>query len=182
MLERVATLQESDSDREPMGGAKPPGTAAREAREAAAPGAREPGYRALFDHLPLMVFKLDRERTVLSVNEHGARELGYESGELLGRSVLDVFHPEDRPAARKQLEWALEFPRNIARWELRKVRKDGSALWVRETVRVVQARGAEPEILVVCEDVSERRQTVRRLAEARWWSSRSRSRGRSPSS
>ncbi len=65
----------------------------------AAPREHQELYRTLYEHIPLMYFQLDRRGYVLSVNEHGARELGYAPEELVGRSVLDVFHPDDRPAA-----------------------------------------------------------------------------------
>lgn len=136
-------------------------------RRDAAPEGGDERYRAIFDHLPLMAFRLDRHGTVRSVNEYGARELGYARGELVGRSVLEVFHPEDRPAAGRQLSWALESAGEIARSELRKVRKDGTVLWVRETMCMVQGSKGKPEVLVVCEDVSERRRVVRRLGRAR---------------
>ncbi len=132
-----------------------------------APNDSETRYRALYDDLPLMVFRLDPEGRVLSVNEHGARELGYACDELAGGPVSQVFHPEDRQAAERQLGWALEAPGEVSRWELRKVRKNGSVLWVRETVRVLQAPGGGTEILVVCEDVTERRRAVERIAEYR---------------
>ncbi len=124
-------------------------------------------YKALYDNLPLMVLQLDREGNVVSVNQHGARVLGYASSELVGRSVLRLFHPEDRREAARQLRRALDFPQEVSRCELRKVRKDGNLLWVRETVSVVQAADLAPVILVVGEDVTERRQSDKRLAEHR---------------
>jgi hypothetical protein len=39
------------------------------------------------------------------------------------------------------------------RWELRKVRKDGSMLWVRETARAVP-RVNGPIVLIACEDIA----------------------------
>ncbi len=148
-----------------------PDAAARGLAEArpTAPARRESEelYRTLYESIPLMYFQLDRRGTVLSVNEHGARELGYARDELVGRSVLGVFHPDDRRAAERQLGWALECPQEVARWELRKVRKSGSMLWVRETVRVVHGSEGEPRVLVVCEDVTDLKRAVARVAEYR---------------
>lgn len=170
LLKGVSTSQRTDPHREARRRGTSEASLPRllgKARQSTLSRVSESGYRALLDQLSLMVFKLDADGIVQSVNEHGARELGYESGELLGRSVLEVFHPEDRAAAERQLGWALDFPGDVARWELRKVRKDGRVLWVRETVRVILPENAAPEILVVCEDVDERRRAVHRLAEAR---------------
>ncbi len=129
--------------------------------------ASEAQARFLVDQLPLMLFKLDRQGTVLSANEHGSQELGYAGGELVGRPVFEVIHPEDRLALERQLDLALDNLGAVLRWELRKLRKDGSEMWVRETVRAVHDPRGAPEILVVCEDVSERRRAVARLAEYR---------------
>ncbi len=142
------------------------GLAARRGVETALRESEE-RYRALYDNIPLMYFQLDGAGNVVSVNEQGARELGYPADELVGRSVLRVFHPQDRPAAEQQLRWALDSPHEVARWELRKVRRDGTVLWVRETVRVVLGADGAPEVLVVCEDVTERRRAVARVAEYR---------------
>ncbi len=127
----------------------------------------ETEYRALLDDLPLMIFKLDGQGTVVAVNEHGAGELGYRMDELIGQPVFEVIHPRDVHDLERQLAQALDCPGEVLRWELRKVRKDGSELWVREIVRAVETADGARELLVVCEDVSERRQVARRLAEAR---------------
>ena len=110
-------------------------------------------YRALYDHIPLMCFTLDAAGGVLAVNPQGARELGYRSDELIDRPVLEVFHPEDRPAVSEQLRTALAHPDRVSRWRFRKVRKDGTVLWVQEAVRVVQ-EDERTILLVVCEDVT----------------------------
>ncbi len=141
--------------------------ARRRAERRSALSASAEGDRVLIDNLPLMIFKLDREGTVLSANKHGARELGYGSSELVGRPVFGLIHAEERPALERQLAWALDSPGKALRWELRKLRRDGSEMWVRETVRAVHDDDGSPEILMVCEDVSERRRAVGRLAEYR---------------
>src|SRR5439155_9684820 len=50
-------------------------------------------------------------------------------------------------------------------WELRKVRKDGTMLWVRETARAVH-RANGPIVLVACEDITERKRTEAKLEQA----------------
>jgi light-regulated signal transduction histidine kinase (bacteriophytochrome) len=44
------------------------------------------------------------------------------------------------------------------RWQFRKVRKDGSLLWVEEYARAVSGPDGVPQVLVVCQDITERRQ------------------------
>ena len=57
-------------------------------------------YCALYNDNPSMYFTVDAVGTVLSVNEFGARQLGYRPAELVGRSVLEVVHEGDREGER----------------------------------------------------------------------------------
>jgi PAS domain S-box-containing protein len=50
-------------------------------------------------------------------------------------------------------------------WEARKVRKDGTVLWVRETGKAMLMK-ERPVILIVCEDITERKRLENHLAEA----------------
>lgn len=119
-------------------------------------------YRALYDNIPLMCFTLEASGRVLAVNPFGVEELGYSAEEMVGESVLKVFHPDDRQAVEQQLDAALQQPGQVAKWRFRKVRKDGTMLWVQETVRVVE-EGGRTIVLVVCEDVTERVEARQKL-------------------
>ncbi|MBA3472437.1 MAG: PAS domain S-box protein, partial [Rubrobacter sp.] len=125
----------------------------------------EERYRALYEDNPTMYFTLDEKGTVLSVNRFGAGQLGYTPEELVGRPVLDVFHEEDRESVSRYLSACLRVPERIGSWEARKTHKDGSVLWVRETVRVVRDPNGGMVILKTCEDVSERKRAERERAQ-----------------
>jgi PAS domain S-box-containing protein len=66
----------------------------------------------------------------VSVNRSGAEQLGYTVDELIGRSVLDLFYEADREAVQTHVAACFEPLRNARRWELRKVRKDGTMVYV----------------------------------------------------
>jgi PAS domain S-box-containing protein len=127
----------------------------------------EQRYRALYDDNPTMYFTVDTEGTVLSVNRFGAEQLGYKADELVGRPVLGIFHAEDREAVQEQLAACVRNPAEVAQWEFRKVRKDGSLLWVKETVRAVRGPDGDTIVLIVCEDITERKRAEEALQEAR---------------
>ncbi|WHZ23405.1 MAG: hypothetical protein OJF47_002517 [Nitrospira sp.] len=114
----------------------------------------EQRYRALFDDNPSMYFMVNAEGRVLSVNRFGAERLGYQVNELLGSSVLEVFHPDDRDQVRRNLDACLSEMGQPMRWEFRKVRKDGSVIWVRETAQAVWSDRAVPVVMIVCEDIT----------------------------
>jgi PAS domain S-box-containing protein len=113
-------------------------------------------WRAVFENNPTMYFMVDAAGTVVSVNPFGAEQLGYTVGELIRRPVLDVFHEADREAVRGHVAACLGDMGRAMSWELRKVRKNGTTLWVRETARAMRIRG-RAVVLVVCEDVTERK-------------------------
>jgi PAS domain S-box-containing protein/putative nucleotidyltransferase with HDIG domain len=126
----------------------------------------EERFRALYEDNPSMYFMVDAQGTVLSVNPFGAEQLGYAVEELIGQSVLKVFDPNDREAAQQQMMACLERPGEVGYWELRKVRQDGSMLWVREAARSVQGADGRPVVLIVCEDITEHKHAEENLRES----------------
>src|SRR6478735_5573223 len=127
-------------------------------------------YRLLYDNNPSMYFTLSPEGTVVSVNQFGATQLGYQPHELIGQSVLKVFKPEEHATVLRQLEVCTASPLKVFQWEIQKVRKDGSALWVKERAQAVMDHTGQILSLVVCEDITERRLTedYMRESEERW--------------
>ena len=132
-------------------------------RANAALRASEERYRVLYDETPTMYFTLAMDGTVLSVNRFGAEQLGYRAEELIGHSVLGIFHEGDKETVAANLSECLATPETTRHWEFRKLRKDGTIFWVRETVRVGESSTGETIVLVACEDVTERRRTVQAL-------------------
>ena len=124
----------------------------------------EARYRALYDDNPSMYFTVDTSGTVHSVNEFGARQLGYTPAELVGQSVLEMIHEGDREEARRWLASCAENAGTISRAEMRKVRRDGSILWVRKLARAVEGFGGRM-LFIVCEDITERKKAELTLAE-----------------
>jgi PAS domain S-box-containing protein len=116
----------------------------------------EEQWRAVFEHNPTMYFMMDAAGTILSVNPHGAGQLGYLVNELVGRSVLGVFHEADRPVVQRNAAICLQRLGQPTSWEARKLRKDGTMLWVRETARGMLVK-QQPVLLVACEDVTDQK-------------------------
>jgi PAS domain S-box-containing protein len=117
----------------------------------------EERYRTLYRDTPAMFFTLDSEGTVISVNGFGAGQLGYTVEELKGMPVLNIFYPEDRPAVAEQLKKCLQSTGQIFNWQFRKVKKDGSVIWVEEYVRAMNGPDGKTSILVVCDEITRRK-------------------------
>ena len=121
-------------------------------------------YRALYDHNPSMFFTLDAQGTILSVNEYGAAHLGYSVKELVHKPTAVLFHEDDRASVIEKLRACIDNPNAVRRRESCVLRKDGSELWVRETYRVVNDVHGNPNVLVVCEDITEAHRLSERLS------------------
>jgi PAS domain S-box-containing protein len=124
----------------------------------------EEQWKAVFESNPTMFFMVEATGAVMSVNPFGAEQLGYTAGDLIGRPVQNLFHEADREAVQRNTATCLEQLGRTMSWELRKVRKDGEVLWVRETARAMLIK-QRPVVLVVCEDITERKRAAEALRE-----------------
>ena len=128
----------------------------------------EEQWRAVFEHNPTMYFMIDAAGTIVSVNPFGAKQLGYTVAELVGHPVVKLFHEADRAVVTENAAICFQQPGRTMSWELRKLRKDGTVIWVRETARAMPIR-QRSVLLIVCEDISERKQ-VQHLTQ-QWFES-----------
>ena len=130
----------------------------------------EARYRLLYDNNPTMYFTLSPDGTVVSVNQFGATQLGYEPADLIGQSVLKVFQSEEHAAVLRQLSVCAANPLKMFQWEIQKIRKDSTTLWVKERAQAITDENGQILILIVCEDITERRRTEdwMRESEERW--------------
>ncbi|GLR99611.1 PAS domain S-box-containing protein [Bradyrhizobium liaoningense] len=123
-------------------------------------------WQQVFEHTPVMYFMVDPAGTVINVNTFGAAQLGYAAAELIGRSVLDVFFEEDRDLVRACVTLCLETVDQSHTWEIRKIRKDGSVLWVRENAKTMLRADGGPIVLIACENITERKEAENALRQS----------------
>jgi len=123
-------------------------------------------WREVFEHNPVMYFMVDDGGTVLNVNTFGAAQLGHTVAELVGQSVLNVFLEEDRAFVRKCVAVCLETVGQSHTWEIRKIRKDGSLLWVRENAKAMRRANGTLIVVIACEDITERKRTEEALRQS----------------
>ena len=126
----------------------------------------EKRYKTLYEDNPSMYFTIDAEGMILSVNRFGAEQLGYTVKELMGKPVLNVFHEDDREAVRQHLKTCIQNPHELFHWEFRKVKKDGTIFWVKESARTVRRDEGNLIVFIVCEDITKRKQTEENLRES----------------
>ncbi len=135
----------------------------RRVRAESALKASEQRYQSLYEQNPFMYFTLAPDGTVLSVNHFGADQLGYRKEHLIGQSVLQLFDLKDQQTVLGQLIACTASPYTVSQWEIQKVRHDGTRLWVKERARAIHDETGQLLVLVVCEDITERKRTEDQL-------------------
>src|SRR6476646_9602636 len=114
-------------------------------------------WREVFEHNPVTYFMVDAAGIVLSVNAFGASQFGYAASELVGQSILNlVFEEDDKEFVRRKMSLCLETPGRSNSWEVRKRRKDGKMLRIRENARAMWWSRNKLIMLIACQDIWER--------------------------
>lgn len=125
---------------------------------------RTVAYQTLLETAPVGI-GIHQDGKVVMVNPAGARLLGYdEPAELIGLSVLDIVHPDDRPLALKRIREVLEHGKAGEPVEERFRRRGGSYLPI-EVVNAPFVWKGRPAVLVVVRDLSVEKKLTRRLEE-----------------
>ena len=107
----------------------------------------------IFDLSPDLIVVAGLDGRFRRVNPAFETSLGYAEEDLVGRSVLDTAHPDDRELSRRALE-SLTRGDEVAELEARLVARDGSTRWVQWNARSVADEGV---IYVLGRDVTDRR-------------------------
>ncbi|MGQ9678897.1 MAG: PAS domain S-box protein [bacterium] len=114
---------------------------------------RTVAYQTILETAPVGI-GVHQDGKVVMVNPAGARLLGYdEPAELIGLSVFDIVHPDDRPLAMKRIRDVLEQGKVGEPVEERFRRRDGSYLPI-ECVNAPFVWDGRPAVLVVVRDLS----------------------------
>lgn len=128
----------------------------------AAPVADDPCYRALFERIPVGVYRSTPDGRMVEANPALVRLAGYPTREAYLAAPTDALwaHPEDR------LRWQALMERDggVRDFEYLHRRPDGSVFWVRDTARTLyDESGRVTGYEGVVEDVTERKAAEERI-------------------
>jgi two-component system, chemotaxis family, CheB/CheR fusion protein len=125
----------------------------------------EERYRGIVETASEGIWTTDPDGRLLFVNERTAEMLGYAPGELIGRFAFDFMDPQAAALARANLERRRQGYRD--RYELRFVRKDGSALWaIVGATPITDREGTFVASMGVLLDITERKLAEEALRQA----------------
>lgn len=127
----------------------------------------EKRFQDLYDSAPDMYFSITPTGRVKSVNKFGAKYLGYDIDEIIGYEVWKVVHPEDREFVSERIGEIFSKKMENAKLEFRKVRKDGSIIWVNESTRLISdIKGIPQELFIICRDITANKEFQNALLES----------------
>jgi PAS domain S-box-containing protein len=138
------------------------------ANRTAALEASDQNSRQLFDEAPIgmAVVGLDNEG-FKQVNARLTQMIGYSEEELLGRTPLNLTHPDDLEAT-KRLVKAMLAGTDHCSVEKRYIRKDGEILWATRTACIIRDKAGQPcNFLIMVEDITERKRAEEALRESK---------------
>ncbi len=127
--------------------------------------ASEDNYKALYDNNPSVVFRLNAKGKIVSVNKNGAKKLGFSVEELIDLPINDLYHTEDRKKQGSYFKKCLKLPSKVLSKQFRIIHKNGKIVWGDETIQVISSRGSEKVILVVCNDITDRKKAEKEKEE-----------------
>jgi PAS domain S-box-containing protein len=127
----------------------------------------EQRFRRVFEQSPLGKAMAGLDFRFRAVNPALCAMLGYTEDELVGRSFLDIVHPDDRDDCAAMGQALLDGTTPQVQIEERFVRKCGDALWV--SVNVGPIRDADGHIvytLGIIENIDERKRVAQALLDS----------------
>ncbi len=122
-------------------------------------------FRETFEQTAVGMSHVGVDGRWLVVNDRLCEIVGYSREALLGKTYLDITHPDDVDADRENKRRLLASEIGSYAMEKRYVRPDGSLTWVNLTVSLRRTPEGEPEHFIsVVEDISARKRAEEKLA------------------
>lgn len=120
-------------------------------------------YLLLYDDNPTIIFNVEPDGRIISVNKFGARQLIHSDQRLQGYSIFNFIHFDDRKRIEKMFELCVKDPLRVNKIEVRMICQDDGIIWVRGAARVIETQN-KTNILLVCEDITEARKLLEKIS------------------
>ncbi|TCV84164.1 PAS domain S-box protein [Sulfurirhabdus autotrophica] len=124
----------------------------------------EERYRMMAEHSSDMISRFSTDGTLSYVSPASATLLGYESSAMLGKSLFEWIHPDDREMVRQKLMMVLDnYVLDTLTCQVRSI--EGHYIWMETSLRGLKesAPGGDRLIVGVSRDVTERVQATANL-------------------
>lgn len=136
-------------------------TARRQAEESLR--GSEERFRALVQNASDLIGILEQSGFVRYESPSHRRVLGHAADELVGKSFLELVHPEDRALVSAALRALIDQPGEIVTLEYRRRHRDGGWTFVESTASNLLAHPAVAGIVLNSHDITDRKKSEERL-------------------
>ncbi len=124
----------------------------------------EARFLATFEQAAVGIAQVAPGGSLLRVNRRFCDIVGYRREELVGRTFLDITHPDDGELHRDRLRALLAREIEFFSVEKRYLRKDGEVVWINLTLAMTWNADGTPDYFIsVIEDIGERKQAAEAL-------------------
>jgi PAS domain S-box-containing protein len=125
----------------------------------------EAKYRDLVQTANSIILRWDLEGKIKFLNDYGLKFFGYEEEEIINQPLIGTILA-DVPANHSHIEDLLTHPDRYVVYENENICRDGSAVWIAWSNRLIQEPNQPIEILSVGHDATRRRQAELKLQAA----------------
>lgn len=101
----------------------------------------------------------------LTMNDRYCEIVGYSREELLSKTLMEITHPDDLPANIALLQTAIDTNSSF-HIEKRYVKKDGSIIWVNNSVGIIDNPKHGRVTMAVCIDITDRKRAEKELKDS----------------
>ena len=124
----------------------------------------EKRFRTLFERSPAGIVMASVDTRIQRVNAAFCDMLGYTKDELIGRSIVDITHPDDPAGTFESAAKVFEDAEFVTRVHKRYKRKSGGLVQAETTVSVIKNDDGRPlYVVAMVQDVTEQRQLEEQL-------------------
>ncbi|MCK6555780.1 PAS domain S-box protein [Candidatus Binatia bacterium] len=117
--------------------------------------ASEARFRALFDHAAVAICIVDLEGKFVEVNDALCKLTGVPRDLLLGRSFMELSHPDYAERARQRFEWLVRGEADSYAVERPFVAPDSRVVWARVSAALIRDGTGQPRyVAVVLDDIT----------------------------
>jgi diguanylate cyclase (GGDEF)-like protein/PAS domain S-box-containing protein len=123
-------------------------------------------YQELFENAYDMVYTLDLNGSITSINKAAERIMGYSRDEVLQKNLLQFIAPDHQVEVQSTIERQIAAEAPIT-WETIIVTKDGNRLTLEVSSRLTFHQGSPAAIQGIARDITERKKTEDALQETK---------------
>ena len=113
----------------------------------------------------VMIFHLDENFIIKNANNPALTILQLTEDKLFGKNFLDISYPEDRNTLKNKIKNTIRNENNFESWELRKQKKNGEIIWVREFIQTIPNKDGEKIIKVCSTNITKQKAIEKKLLE-----------------